>query len=215
MILTESASALKYTPGELIVTDPPYNIGYKYNGYEDNLTPEKYSALFAPMVGHRAVIIHYVDSIYQEIAPILGNPEKVVSWVYPSNLGKSWRAIAWFNCKPDFRKYRIPYRNMNDKRIKEINKRTGGRALPDYWEVNIVKNTSREKVKEYTNQIPEEIIRRIIATTAAPGDIITDPFCGTGTTPLVASQMGYKSLSFDINPIAVDLAKTRTNGILL
>jgi len=87
--------------------------------------------------------------------------------------------------------------------------RTGGRRCPDHWEVNLVKNVSREKVKEYTNQIPEEIIRRIILTTAQKEDRIIDPFCGTGTTPAVAQKLGYEYEAYDINSLAIELTVRR------
>lgn len=88
-------------------------------------------------------------------------------------------------------------------------KRTGGRKCPDHWEVNLVKNVSREKIKEYTNQIPEEIVRRIILTTAKEEDTIIDPFCGTGTTAAVAQRLGYKYEAYDINPLAIELTLRR------
>ena len=46
-------------------------------------------------------------------------PTKVVSWVYNSNTAKQHRDIAFFKVKPDFRKVTQPYKNPNDKRIKE------------------------------------------------------------------------------------------------
>lgn len=210
-VLLRDAASLTYSGEDLIVTDPPYNIGYKYNGdFKDRMTEDKYGALFEPMQGHRVVMIHYVQAIYEDIAPWLGYPEEVVSWTYPSNTGsKCWRAVAWFNCLPDWRRYRVPYANPTDKRIQELIKKTGGRALSNHWHINLVKNVSREKVKEYTNQIPEEVVRRIIATTAEKGDTIVDPFSGTGTTAAVAQQMGYDFRAFDINPLAVELTERR------
>jgi len=71
---------------------------------------------------------------------------------------------------------------------------------------------SREKVKEYTNQIPEEIIRRIILTTAKESDTILDPFCGTGTTPYMAKKLGYKYEAYDSNPLAVELSLRSNYG---
>lgn len=210
-VLLQDAKSLTYCGEDLIITDPPYNIGYKYNGdFEDRMSEDEYGALFEPMQGHRVVMIHYVEAIYEDVAPWLGHPEHVASWTYPSNTAhKAWRAVAWFNCKPDWKKYRVPYANPTDKRIRELVKRTGGRALSNHWHINLVKNVSHEKVKEYTNQIPEEVVRRIIATTAEKGDTIVDPFSGTGTTAAVAQQMGYKLRAYDINPLAVELTERR------
>lgn len=210
-VLLRDAANLTYSGEDLIVTDPPYNIGYKYNGdFKDRISEDDYQAMFEPMLGHRVVMIHYVESIYRDIAPILGLPEHVAAWVYNSNLkNRSWRAVAWFNCVPDWEKFRVPYQDMNDKRVRELALRTGGRACPNWWNINLVKNVSREKVKEYTNQIPEEVVRRIIATTAEKGDTIVDPFSGTGTTAAVAQQMGYEFRAYDVNPLAIELTERR------
>lgn len=212
-VLLQNADSLKYEADDIVIIDPPYNIGYKYNGeFIDNQTLESYRSLFEPMKGHRVVLIHYAEKIISDIVPILGNPERCVSWTYPSNTGsRQWRMICWFNCTPNWANYKLPYKNPNDKRIKELVKRTGGRRCPDHWEVNLVKNVSKEKIKEYTNQIPEEIIKRIIKTTAQEGDTIVDPFCGTGTTPYVAKKLGYSYRAYDINPLAIEITEQRLN----
>jgi len=204
------AREISYTGG-LIITDPPYNIGYKYNGeFKDRQSIREYQSLFEPMKDERVVLIHYAESIIRDIVPVLGNPERCVSWTYPSNTGsRQWRLIAWWNCKPDWSKVRIPYKNPNDKRVKKLMKTTGGRKCPDHWQVNLVKNVSKEKIKEYTNQIPEEIISRIIKTTAKEDDTIVDPFCGTGTTPYVAKKLNYEYEAYDVNPLAIELTARR------
>ncbi len=211
------ASTLTYNTNDLIVTDPPYNIGYKYNGtFKDRMTENEYAALFEPMQGHRVVMIHYVEAIYEDIAPWLGYPEHIAAWTYPSNTAhKAWRAIAWFNCLPNWKKYRVPYANPTDKRVKKLMQKTGGRALSNHWHVNCVKNVSREKVKEYTNQIPEEVVKRIIVTTANKDDTIVDPFAGTGTTAAVAQKMGFSHRSYDVNPLAVELTRRRIRQEIL
>lgn len=210
-VLLRDARDLTYSGEDLIITDPPYNIGYKYNGdFKDRMTPDQYANLFEPMQGHRVVMIHYVEAIYEDVAPWLGYPEHIAAWTYPSNTAhKAWRAIAWFNCLPDWKKYRVPYANPTDKRVQKLMQTTGGRAVSNHWHINVVKNVSREKVKEYTNQIPEEVVRRIIATTAGKDDTIVDPFSGTGTTAAVAQQMGHRYRAYDINPLAVELTKRR------
>lgn len=210
-ILEHDAAALHYLGDDLIVMDPPYNIGYPYAGeFTDKMTPEQYAQLFNPMRGLRVVCIHYVEAIYEHLAPVLGYPEHVAAWVYNSNLrNRSWRAVAWWNCLPDWEAYRVPYRDMGDRRVRELAARTGGRALPNWWEVNLVKNCSAEKIEEYTNQIPTEVVRRILKTTAKPGDTIVDPFCGTGTTLAVADQLGLPFRGYDINPLAIELSTRR------
>ena len=198
----------QYVEGELVVTDPPYNIGYKYEGeFTDRI--DDYGALFEPMRGHRVVMIHYIEQIIEDIVPVLGLPKKIVAWTSYSNTPRSWRAVCWWNCSPDLLRVRVPYRNPEDARIKELTKRTGGRALPDVWHIEQVKNVSADKVQGYTNQIPREVIYNILKTTASPGDVIVDPFSGTGTTAKVAQELGMSFRVSDVNPTARQLTRQR------
>lgn len=55
--------------------------------------------------------------------------ERVISWVYASNTGRQHRDVAYYGVKPDLKRVKQPYKNMDDKRIKELYKRTGGGSL--------------------------------------------------------------------------------------
>jgi len=84
--------------------------------------------------------------------------------------------------------------------------------LYDWWQINLVKNVSKEK-ENYTNQIPEEVIGNIIKLTAEKNDIIFEPFMGSGTTPAVASKLNYKYLATDISKKAFDITTKRINKV--
>jgi len=205
------ARTLAYKAKDLIVTDPPYNIGYKYAGdFNDNQSSEDYAELFIPMRGHRVVMIHYAENIMADIVPVLGAPQRCAAWTYPSNAGnRHWRTIAWWNCEPEWSRVGVEYKNPHDKRVAKLIMQGKKRSCPDHWEFNLVKNVSREKVQGYTNQIPEVVISRILALTANEGDVIVDPFCGTGTTAKVAEVHGYQWRTYDINERAIELATNR------
>ena len=87
----------------LIISDPPYNIDYKYLEFKDVMSESDYSGMFSHFVGKKCVFIHYPEDMIRYIIPAVGIPEKVVSWVYNSNIPRQHRMIAWFNCSPDTR----------------------------------------------------------------------------------------------------------------
>ena len=143
----------------------------------------------------------------------MGTPTKVVQWVYNSNMGKQHRSIAFFNCKPDFKKAHQPYKNPTDKRVKKlIANGSKGCRLYDWWNINLVKNISKEK-QDYSNQIPEQVISNIIKIVATEGDVIFDPFMGSGTTPAVARKLGYKYIATDISKKAFNITNKRLSKI--
>lgn len=50
----------------IIVTDPPFNIGYKYNTYKDNKTEDDYYNWIVEIIRNRpSVVIHYPESLYK------------------------------------------------------------------------------------------------------------------------------------------------------
>ena len=111
----------------IFVSDPPFNIGYHYNSYEDNLDEEEYYECLESIFGEdKCVIIHYPEQLYKFSFQIGKFPEKVISWVYNSNTVKQHRDIAFFGIKPDMTKVRQPYKNPNDKRIQERIKNGSG-----------------------------------------------------------------------------------------
>ena len=201
-------------PKGLTITDPPYNQGYPYNNYKDRMSEEDYIDLLS-CIPLPCVIIHYPEETINLLPKAFSSEhwqakcEQVVSWVYNSNTGKQHRLISWWGCKPDFRKIRQPYKNLNDKRIKaRIAAGKTGAKLYDWWEINQVKNVSKEKTA-HPCQIPEEVIRRIILTTAKPGETIIDVFAGSGTTLKVGNELGFDTIGYETDELYCDIMADR------
>ena len=199
----------------IIVTDPPYNMGYHYNLYKDNLPEEEYFKFLKNVLFYRNnpfVVIHYPESLYKISHYCSVFPQKVVSWVYNANTPRQHRDIAFFNVKPDFNQVKQPYKNLNDKRIKErISRGIVGGKLYDWWQINQVKNVSKEKY-DHPCQIPLELMKNIIGI--LPKDyIIVDPFMGTGTTGVACKELGYDFIGVEIDEKYYKIASERINGI--
>ena len=199
------------TPDGLVITDPPYNQGYHYNNYKDKLSEDEYIGLLSK-IPTPCVIIHYPEETINLLPKAINSKcEQVVCWVYNSNTGKQSRLISWWGCKPDFRKVRQPYKNLNDKRIqKRIAEGKTGAKLYDWWNINQVKNVSREKT-EHPCQLPEKLIENIILTTAKKNDLIIDVFAGSGTTGIVSEKLGYNSIMYEIDSKYCDIMVERAN----
>lgn len=199
----------------IIVSDPPFNIGYHYNEYADKMEEKKYLSFMKQVFGlaNKCVIIHYPEMLYK-IAFTLGRfPERVVSWVYNSNTPRQHRDIAFFGVVPDFNKVRQPYKNLNDKRIKKriANGVIGGKIY-DWWEVNQVKNVS-DKKRNHPCQMPLEVMRNIIGI--LPNNaLIIDPFCGSGTTCAACKDSGRDYIGIDISQDYCNEATKRLQNIL-
>lgn len=196
----------------VIVTDPPFNIGYHYNDYKDNLGADEYYQMLNDVFGvNPFVVIHYPEEIYKIAFQVGQFPEKVVSWVYNSNTAKQHRDIAFFGIKPDFRKLQQPFKNPKDKRImKRIAEGKMARGY-DWWNINQVKNVSKDK-SSHPCQMPLEVMENIIKL--IPEDkLIVDPFAGSGTTLLACKKLGRSFVGIEISPEYVEIIKQRLDKI--
>jgi len=72
----------------------------------------------------------------------------------------------------------------------------------------IVSPTGREKTG-YPTQKPEGLVRRFVHASSRPGDLVLDPFAGSGTLGAVARATGRRFLLIDESPDAVDTMRAR------
>ncbi|MGN0663093.1 MAG: DNA-methyltransferase [Faecalibacterium sp.] len=87
-----------------------------------------------------------------------------------------------------------------------------GAKPKDVIEVPTTCNGMEEKTKHPT-QKPEELIRKFILAASNPGEIVLDPFSGSGTTVVVAEQLGRKWIGCDIDPLYNEWAIHRIDHI--
>ena len=205
------------------LTDPPYNLGFDYGPEVDDKQPEEdYHQMMEDVFDScfeaadddaNLFIIHYPQDL-AKMWPRITKRWKFhqwITWAYPANFGhstKRWsnasRTILWLvKGKPEFYGSRVvqPYRNPTDRRIRKLIHEEGqmGTNLYNWWVVNLCKNVSKDK-RDYSNQIPEELLERIILSTTNAGDLVADPFSGTFSTSRTAMRLGRRAWGCDLNP---------------
>ena len=95
-----------------------------------------------------------------------------------------------------------------------------GVPLSDVWEIPYLNPKARERTG-FPTQKPILLLEKIISLSSDKGDIILDPFCGSGTTLVAAKILNRKYIGFDILKDAVELsserlkAPIRTESVLL
>jgi len=83
-----------------------------------------------------------------------------------------------------------------------------GAPLGDVWEIGIVGPVSKERTG-YPTQKPEALLERLIQSCTAPGDLVLDPYAGSGTSLSVAHRLGRRALGIDSSPEALDVIRKR------
>ncbi len=210
---------------DLIFADPPYNLQLSGELYRpnqskvdavndewdkfvskedyDRFTEQWMSECFRVLknTGSLWVIGTYhnifrVGSIMQNIGFWILND---VVWVKPNPMpnfkgtrfNNAHETLIWAT-KSKTSKYTFHYhslKTMND----DLQMRS------DWW-IPICQGTERIRVngvKAHSTQKPAELLLRIILSTSNPGDIVLDPFAGSGTTAAVAKRLGRQFISFD------------------
>lgn len=207
---------------QTVIVDPPYNINFNYGkNFKDNIDPEEYKQLMYDVadLSYKSTkddssmfIINYpeiIAELFQTLKNTEWNIHQWISWVYPSNIGHSkkkfttaHRSILWLvkeNPKVNIDAVIQPYKNPTDRRVRELIKSgKKGTHLYDWWEINLVKNVSKDK-KQYVNQIPSEVLKRLILTTTDSKDKVLDPMCGTGSAAVEAAKLKRSGIGIDIN----------------
>jgi len=111
-------------------------------------------------------------------------------------------------CKEKKGKYQFNYHAMKD-----LNE---GRQMRSDWLIPLCTGEERLKIngkKAHSTQKPEALLYRVILSSSNPGDLILDPFFGTGTTGAVAKKLHRHWIGIENNPEYVQLAQERLDRI--
>lgn len=106
---------------------------------------------------------------------------------------------------------------LKDKRYKDMDARREhlekGKYATNILRVPSLKGISKEKCG-HPSQKPEELIQKLISCSTCEGDLVLDPFVGSGTTAYVAGKMGRQWIGIEKDAGYVSMAKERLAKLL-
>lgn len=89
-----------------------------------------------------------------------------------------------------------------------------GVPLSDVWDIPYLNPKAKERCG-YPTQKPVQLLNKILEIATNEGDLVIDPFCGSGTTCVSAKLLNRSYLGFDISKDAVELAKKRLQEMII
>ena len=95
------------------------------------------------------------------------------------------------------------------QKMKEMN---GGKQMKDVWTGSLTRPSEKTEGKHPT-QKPEYLLERIVLASTEEGQVVLDPFCGSGTTGVEAIRFGRKFIGIDISEEYLEISKKRLEKV--
>ncbi len=223
---------------DLVFADPPFNIGYEYDVYNDRRSRQDYLdwaerwlreivRLLKPTgCFWLAIGDEYVAEYKVRIDQLGLHLRNWVVWHYTFGVActrkfnRSHAHLLYYVCDPERLTFnadavRVPSARMTTYADRRANPRgklpddvwvlrpqespEHYRADMDVWYVPRVCGTFRERT-EHPCQMPLAVLERIILATSNPGDLVIDPFAGSGTTLVAAKRHGRRFWGCELSP---------------
>ncbi|MGB8226511.1 MAG: site-specific DNA-methyltransferase [Sedimentisphaerales bacterium] len=210
---------------DLLIADPPYNLGKDYGNNRDMRQWEEYELFTRQWLTEAIRILKPSGSIYvfmgvrfiSKLFLLIEDKFHLnfngwITWHYTQGMGRKkgfsprHEDILYFTKSDNFifnlDKIRVP-----QKYFRQRNNMAG--ANPgDVWEVSHVHYCSDER-QDHPTQKPEALIERMIKASSNEGDVVLDPFVGSGTTCRVADVLSRRWIGIDINPEYISSSEKR------
>lgn len=226
-----------WEPGsvDLVFADPPFNIGYVYDQYRDDVPDDKYVAWTRDWMAACRDILTPTGSFYIAIGDEFAADVRVLGRALGLSL-RNW--IIWhytfgqntkmkyarahthiFYFTRDAKKF-----TFNDKAVRfpsarhteyqDLRAAPAGRVPDDVWDdFPRVCGTFKERAGWHGCQMPEALLTRIVLASSRPGDTVLDPFVGSGTTVVAAKRNGRHYVGIDISPEYAKHTRTRLASV--
>lgn len=219
---------------DLVVADPPYNIGVDYGRGKKADQRGDYWAWCRKWIYLCDRVLRPNGSIWivsgQEHAAEIDISLQLQGLMIRNRI--TWHETFGVYCHNKFGRCSRPvFYAVKDKKRFTFNKEavtvpsarqlkygdkrtaTGGKIMSDVWQINRVCGTFKERVKGVPTQLPSELVQRIIGVSSKPGDVVLDPFAGSGTVPVVAERMGREAIGIEISEEYAEIANRRSGRV--
>ena len=233
IIIGDCSAVLASLPREsidLVITDPPYNIGIDYGFGEKADRRADYWSWCREWIRLCHRVLKPTGAIWiisgQEHAAEIDlslqleglHVRNRITWhetfgVYcHRKFGRTSRPIYYAVMDPKrftFNREAVTVPSARREKYGDRRAAPGGKIMGDVWSIARVCGTFRERLPGVPTQLPEMLVERIIRVSSNEGDTVLDPFLGSGTTLAVAAKLGRGGVGIELNPAYAALAEER------
>lgn len=210
-------------------------IASKGKKYSDNLKEEEYRQMLEKVINETKRVLKDDGQIWFNIKNRYNNGEiippfwimdyfsdmhlkNIIIWNFDWGGSTSKRFCSRYEYVFFFTKNKDKYTfNLDDVKIPALNYRPDRyksqlKNPTDVWKISLVSGNSPERT-EHPAQYPEELIERIIKVGTNVGDLVLDPFMGSGTTAVVAKRLGRRYVGYETEPDFINIAENRLKNV--
>ncbi len=228
LICGDAISVMKMLPDncvDLVIADPPYNLGKDYGNNKDVLAWHEYEDFTQAWLKEVVRVMKPTATVYafmgvRFISTLFRSMEEDfklsfngwITWHYTQGMGRKLgfsprhEDILHFT-KSDKFTFNLDAVRVPQKYFRKRNNMSG--ANPgDVWQFSHVHYCSAEREKHPT-QKPEALMERMILASSNEGEVVLDPFVGSGTTCRVAKLLNRNWMGIDLNPDYIAMCERR------
>lgn len=220
---------------DLVVADPPYNIGIDYGkgraadrrGDYDAWCEQWISLCSRVLKPHGSLWVisgqehgAHIDIAIQRCGMTVRNR---ITWhetfgVYcHRKFGRCSRPIYYAVKDPKhftFNREAVTVPSARQLKYNDRRAAPGGKIMGDVWEIPRVCGTFKERVPGVPTQLPESLVERIISVSSNPGDTVLDPFAGSGTICAVSKRLSRNTVGIEISVDYANIAMRRVREVV-
>jgi len=240
---------------DLAFADPPFNIGYDYDVYDDRKPYDHYLDWSRQWMGGVSRVLSPTGTFWLAIGDEYAAELKLIAQNDLKLTCRSW--VIWYytfgvNCTRKFNRSHVHLFhfvkdlkrftfNFKEPAIRVPSARqlvyADTRANPDgrlpddtwilrpqdvpdgfsededTWYFARVAGTFKERAGFHGCQMPEQLLGRIIRASSNEGDVVLDPFGGSGTTLVVAKKLKRRWIGFELSTEYVEKIQARLDGV--
>ena len=220
---------------DLVFADPPFNIGYVYDKYHDDVPNEQYVAWSRQWMAACQRVLKSTGSFYIAIGDEFAADIRIIgrelglhlrNWIiWHYTFGQNTRTkfcrahthIFYFTKDArvfTFNDQALRFPSARHTEYQDLRANPAGRLPSDVWDdFPRVCGTFKERAGFHGCQMPEALLTRIILAGSNPGDVVLDPFVGSGTTAVAAKRVGRAYLGIDLSETYVKHTEERLSAV--
>lgn len=218
--------------------DPPFNLEKKYTVYSDQKLPEDYltwceqwiKEIYRITKPTGSIFVHNIPKWLTYYAAILNKTAYFRHWIawdamssplgktlLPAHYGilfytKQQKNFKFFEIRSPHKKCRECDAYIKDYGGKKDQMHPFGFLVSDVWaDIHRIRHSVRRD--EHPCQLPIHLLERIVLMSTEPGDVVFDPFIGTGTTAIAAKRLGRNFIGVDVDSEYVTIAKRKLEEV--